>query len=141
PVAMWLLMLPLAITSSLLVAQVWVALLNVGSVALCYHVVRTTWNRPLALVATALYAVSPWAVMYSRRLWITAFDAPLALLAFWLLFRWLGMGSSTTGKGTPATRMVAADDTAPDSKMIAFPTERMAPSWRRSGRRYLPAVL
>src|SRR6185437_4180963 len=57
PVGMWLLMLPLAITSSLLVAQVWVALLNVGSVALCYHVVRTTWNRPLALVATALYAV------------------------------------------------------------------------------------
>ncbi|HEY8744265.1 MAG TPA: hypothetical protein VIU62_14300, partial [Chloroflexota bacterium] len=64
PVAMWLLMLPLAITSSLLVAQVWVALLNIGSVALCYHVVRTTWNRPLALVATALFAVSPWAVMY-----------------------------------------------------------------------------
>jgi 4-amino-4-deoxy-L-arabinose transferase-like glycosyltransferase len=141
PVAMWLLMLPLAITSSLLVAQIWVALLNVGSVALCYHVVCTVWNRPLALVATALYAVSPWAVIYSRRLWITAFDAPLALLAFWLLFRWLQIGGSTTSKGASATGVAAGDGATPNGKMIAFPTERMAPSWRRSGRHYLPPVL
>jgi len=96
-------MLPLAITSSLVVAQVWVALLNIGAVALCYQVVRTTWNRQLALVVTALFAVSPWAVMYSRRLWITAFDAPLALLAFWLLLRWLRLGGNVSA-GSTASR-------------------------------------
>ncbi|HEV7213974.1 MAG TPA: hypothetical protein VGP33_02535, partial [Chloroflexota bacterium] len=141
PVAMWLLMLPLAFTSSLLVAQVWVALLNIGSVALCYQVVRTTWDRPLATIATALFAVSPWAVMYSRRLWITAFDAPLALLAFWLLLRWLRLtNASPVGNGSPGAE---SDRTAPTptDNLIAFPTERMAPTWQRTARRYLPALL
>jgi len=142
PVAMWLLMLPLAITSSLVVAQVWVALLNIGAVALCYQVVRTTWNRQLALVVTALFTVSPWAVMYSRRLWITAFDAPLALLAFWLLLRWLRLGGNVSAGSTAseAPRPLATGPAA-TGKLIAFPTDRMAPSWRRTGQRYLPALL
>lgn len=129
PVAMWLLMLPLALTGSLLAAHVWVALLNVASVALCFGFVRTTWNRRLAVVATLLYAVSPWAVVYSRRLWITAFDAPLALLAFWSLFAWFRVA---------ATRKAAADG-AITKPRAAAPTEvgrrrisrRRAPSPRR----------
>lgn len=141
PVAMWLLMLPLAVTSNLLVAQVWVALLNIGSIALCYHVVRTTWNRPVALIATALFAVSPWAVMYSRRLWITAFDAPLALLAFWLLLRWLRPANpSPVGRGA-ADAGLDGTTAIPTDNLIEFPPERMAPSWQRTARRYLPALL
>lgn len=141
PIAMWLLMLPLAVTSSLLVAQVWVALLNIGSVALCYHAVRTTWNRPLALVTTALFAVSPWAVIYSRRLWITAFDAPLALVAFWMLLRWLRLARpSVAGTGATAVRFDAVPP-MPTDNLIEFPAERLAPSWQRTARRYLPALL
>jgi len=112
PVAMWLLLLPLAITSSLLLAQVWVALLNVASVACCYYFVQGVWGRRLAVIATALYAVSPWAVIYSRRLWITAFDMPLALLAFWSFYRWLRAG--------PAWRAAIASGGGP-AKLVAFP--------------------
>lgn len=141
PVAMWLLMAPFAVTASLLVAQVWVALLNIGAVALCYHVVHTVWTRPLALVSTALFAVSPWAVIYSRRLWITAFDAPLALLAFWLLFRWLRLAPTATGSGTTIGRTPVVGAQSPPDNLLAFPTERMAPSWQRTTGKYLPAFL
>ncbi len=106
PVAMWLLMVPLATTNSLLAAGVFVALLNVATVIGLYIAVRRLWGTPLALLATILFAVNPWAVTYARRLWITAFDAPLALLALWALLAFLqSMQPAATGADSPPPPM------------------------------------
>jgi hypothetical protein len=64
-------------------------LLNVVAVALVYGFARDFFGRGVALVALALVAVNPWAVVLSRRLWGDDMVAPFAVLSLWMLSRWL----------------------------------------------------
>jgi hypothetical protein len=64
-------------------ATVYGGLVNVASVALCWWLARR-WpggGRWAAAVAGLLFAVSPWAVAFSRKIWQVAF-VPLLALAF-----------------------------------------------------------
>lgn len=79
--------LPAALLQSPYVAYVLVALLNVLAVAALYRLGRLWGGRRLGLAAAALCAVSPWAVIHSRRLWGNDMLAPFAVLfvtALWL---------------------------------------------------------
>lgn len=62
----------------------WVALLNVGGVALLYLIALRWLGFWPALVAAVLYASNPWAVMYSRKIWAQDYATPFLLLALWL---------------------------------------------------------
>lgn len=66
-----------------------VGMLNVLAVALAYGFARDFFGRRVALAAMVLAAVNPWAVVLSRRLWGDDMVAPFAVLALWLLCRWL----------------------------------------------------
>lgn len=66
PMTQYLLALPLFLRRDLLWVTQFVALLNVTSVVLAYFILRPTFGRRTALLATLLYAVNPWAVYYSR---------------------------------------------------------------------------
>ncbi len=69
PISVYLFALPLLFWKSPLAATLWVGLLNTASVALAYGMARRYWNARAALIAALLYAVSPWAVIYSRKIW------------------------------------------------------------------------
>ncbi len=70
----------------------WVALLNVGGVALLYLIALRWFGFWPALVAAVLYASNPWAVMYSRKIWAQDYAVPFLLLALWLAQRGFDKG-------------------------------------------------
>lgn len=69
PLSVYLFALPLFIWKSPLAATLFVGLLSTASVALAYLLVRRYWGPRAALFASFLYAVAPWAIIYSRKIW------------------------------------------------------------------------
>jgi 4-amino-4-deoxy-L-arabinose transferase-like glycosyltransferase len=89
PFAIWLYAIPYAISPSPVFATGFVALLNLLTVVGCYFLTRRWFGPTAALVATLLYAVAPWAVIYSRKIWHTVLMPPLVMLYVttgWLAF-------------------------------------------------------
>ena len=93
PLAAWLLAIPYAVSSSPIVATAFIALLNVVAVALCYGLSRRMF-APLgerawlaALIAALLFAVAPWAVIHSRKVWAQDLLPPFVLLYVWFGYR------------------------------------------------------
>ncbi len=79
PLAAWLAAFPFALSADPLVATGFVALLNTLA-ALGLYLVGRSWYGPAGgLVAGLLYAASPWAVLFSRKLWPPELLAPLAV--------------------------------------------------------------
>lgn len=66
PLTQYLLAIPLFLRRDILWVTQFVALLNVASVVASYFILRPTFGRRVALLATLLYAVNPWAVYYAR---------------------------------------------------------------------------
>ncbi len=83
PLFIYLLALPLACSRSPFAAVGFIALCNVVAVWLCYCVGRRYFSPFVALVAAGLYAVSPWAIVFSRKIW--AQDLLPVLLCLFLL--------------------------------------------------------
>ncbi|HET7091720.1 MAG TPA: hypothetical protein VFL17_24065 [Anaerolineae bacterium] len=102
PLAAWLMAIPYAVSSSPIVATGFVALLNVVAVAGCFALAKkwlSAYGQPesghaagiwtAAFLATLLFAVAPWAVIHSRKIWAQNLLPPLALVwawAGWLAF-------------------------------------------------------
>ena len=101
PLAAWLLAIPYALSSNPIVATGFIALLNLMAVAACYGMARD-WLRGgtpdelasegtsyhlisygPALVAMLLFAVAPWAVIYSRKLWAQNLLPPFVVAWAW----------------------------------------------------------
>ena len=89
PVAIWLMAVPFAISPSPVFGTGFVAFINLLAVIGCYFLTRRWFGRRAALVATLLYAVAPWAVIYSRKIWHTVLLPPFVMLhvaTAWLAF-------------------------------------------------------
>ncbi len=69
PMNVYLLAIPYAAGNNPILATLFVGFLNVLAVALTWRVARRYFGPEAALVAGFLYAVSPWAVIYSRKIW------------------------------------------------------------------------
>ncbi|HET8529328.1 MAG TPA: glycosyltransferase family 39 protein [Gaiellaceae bacterium] len=63
-----------------------VAVLAVVAIALTYVVVRPRFGGMVALVASALFATAPWAVLYGRHLWQQDYLPVVTVLLLWSLF-------------------------------------------------------
>jgi len=93
PLAAWLLAVPYAVSGSPIVATAFLAGLNVLAVAGCYAMARSwfkAWSAHYvlgALAAALLFAVAPWAMVYSRKLWANDF-LPLFVIG-WAWTGWL----------------------------------------------------
>jgi len=85
PFQAYLLLPGVLATPSPIGAYCMVALLNVAGIALFWAFVRSYWGSSLALLACSLYAVNPWAVVFSRRLWGNDLVAPFTILLIWSL--------------------------------------------------------
>lgn len=98
PVAVYLLLLPLALGADEIGATAFIAILNILAVALTYLFVRSFFGRRTALVTTLLFAVNPWAVVYSRRAWLNAGLPLFSLLFMWsLLSAWKSVACGRAG--------------------------------------------
>jgi 4-amino-4-deoxy-L-arabinose transferase-like glycosyltransferase len=83
----WILALPYALSLSPIFATGYIALLNVLAVLGCYLLTRLWFGRLAACVAALLFAVAPWAVIYSRKIWQVELLAPFTLLFVWTGWR------------------------------------------------------
>ena len=69
PMSVWLYALPLFVWKSVISATLFTGLLNTLAVLGCYWLVRRYWGVEAALTAALLFAVSPWAIHHSRKIW------------------------------------------------------------------------
>ncbi|MEP7289138.1 MAG: glycosyltransferase family 39 protein [Chloroflexota bacterium] len=69
PVSVYIMALPYLFSSSPVLATSFVGLLNVIAVGFVYALARRYYGSIAAIVASLLYAVGPWAVIYSRKIW------------------------------------------------------------------------
>ena len=69
PISVWLYSIPLFLWKHPYSATLFLAGLNTIAVYGCYRLTRRYWGETAALVAALFFAVSPWAVIYSRKIW------------------------------------------------------------------------
>jgi len=105
PLTLYLMALPLRLWSDPLSAVIFTILLNGLALPACYLLGRAFLGKRAALLATLLFAVSPWAVLYARKIW--ARTLPLVTIAFfaslWLAIvrkKWWAMIASFAALGS-----------------------------------------
>jgi len=69
PASVWVYTLPLLVWPHVTAATIFTGLLNTLAAAACYWFVRRYWGPTAALAATLLLVVSPWAILFSRKIW------------------------------------------------------------------------
>jgi hypothetical protein len=84
PPSVYVMALPFALNSNPMFAIYFVMGINVMGVGLLWLIAHRYFGRTVALVAGLSYAVSPWAVLYSRKIWAQEFHTPFILLGLLL---------------------------------------------------------
>ena len=69
PLFVYIVALPVAVVRSPLAPVGVIAATNVAAVWLCYLAGTRIWSRLTGLIGSALFALSPWAIVFSRKLW------------------------------------------------------------------------
>lgn len=69
PINVYVLAIPYLFSSDPIVATLFIGLLSVVAVGLLYGLARRYYGQKVALLAALLYAASPWAVIFSRKIW------------------------------------------------------------------------
>ena len=86
PVFYYILTVPFLISGNPVVASTFIALLNVVGVALTFKFVREFFGVRVALMTTALEAVSPFAILFSRKIWNPDLIFPFTVILFYCLY-------------------------------------------------------
>lgn len=86
PIFMYLLAFPFLFTSLPVGAAAYIALWNVAGIGLAFLFTKIYFGMRAAFIATVLYAVNPWQVLFSRKIWTQNLLAPFAILFLVLLF-------------------------------------------------------
>lgn len=69
PASVWIYSLPLVFWPHPYAATLFTGLLNTTAVGFTYWFARRYWGTTVALASTLMFAVSPWAVVFSRKIW------------------------------------------------------------------------
>jgi len=96
PVSVYLLAIPFALSSSPAFVIHLIMLWNVIGVALLWCLARRYCGGRIALIAGLLYAINPWAVLFSRKIWAQELHTPIILLGLLLLL--YGFHESRAGR-------------------------------------------
>lgn len=81
PASIYVMALPFAFGTDPVAATGYVALLNVAGGGLLWLIARRYFGFTAALVAGLVFALNPWAVLYSRKIWAQDYINPFLLLA------------------------------------------------------------
>lgn len=90
----YLLSVPYFVVWQPLAGVVFVAGLNLVAVYLAYRLAREWFGAWAAIIATVLYATSPWAVLYARNMWPPSCVAVVALWVIRTALAWLERGAA-----------------------------------------------
>lgn len=85
PVSVYLLAFPFSLSSDPAFVIHTVMLWNVIGVALLWLIARRYGGSRIALIAGLLYAVNPWAILFSRKIWAQELHTPIILFGLLLL--------------------------------------------------------
>ena len=69
PMSVWVYALPLLVWKHVYAATLFTGLINTLAVLGCYWLVRRYYGVEAAIVAALMFAVSPWAIHHSRKIW------------------------------------------------------------------------
>lgn len=69
PMSVWLYSIPLWLWSHPYSATLFTGLLNVAAVGATYWLARRYWGARAAAISALMLAVSPWAIIFSRKIW------------------------------------------------------------------------
>ncbi len=83
PLFSYLLIPMFAISENPVVVSCCIALLGLAAVVMTWHIGRKHYGSVAGLVAAAFFAVSPWAVIYSRKIWAQDFVPVFATATMW----------------------------------------------------------
>ena len=92
PMAVYLFAIPALVSSDPVALATLPALLNTLAIALTYFLGRQFLSRGGALAAALLFAVAPWAVIESRKIWAQDLLPFFTILFFIFAFSWLREG-------------------------------------------------
>jgi len=83
PLFIYLLIPMFAINASPVFVSGCIALLGLAAVVMTWHIGRKYYGPMAGLVAAGFFAVSPWAVIYSRKIWAQDFVPVFATATMW----------------------------------------------------------
>jgi hypothetical protein len=83
PLFIYLLIPMFAINANPVFASCCIAALSLAAVAVCWWIGRKYYGPLAGLTAAAFFAVSPWAVIYSRKIWAQDFVPVFATASIW----------------------------------------------------------
>jgi hypothetical protein len=92
PIYYYILAIPFLVSTNPVVASAFVAGLNIVGVAFTFKFAREFFNERIALIATALDAVSPFAVLFSRKIWNPDLIFPFTVVLFYCLYTFVIKG-------------------------------------------------
>jgi len=87
PILNYLLLPPLFISLNPMFVSFYIGLINSLSIGLLFLIIRRFYNVWIALIATLLMAFSPWAILFSRKIWAQDFIIPLFIPLFYSLHK------------------------------------------------------
>ncbi|VVC03794.1 Uncharacterised protein [Candidatus Burarchaeum australiense] len=88
PYSYYILAIPAFFTSDPRLITGFLGLLNIFAVYMCFRIGHDFFSPRVGYISAALYAVSPWAVLFSRKIWGADFQAPLVTVFFYFLLMW-----------------------------------------------------
>jgi hypothetical protein len=83
PINVYIMVVPYLFSSDPTVATQYVGWLNVLGVALIYLMARRYGGPVAAIIAAVTFAVSPWGVVYSRKIWAQDMLPPFIIATVW----------------------------------------------------------
>ena len=92
PIYYYILAIPFLISTNPVVASTFVAALNIVGVIFTFKFAREFFNERIALMATALDAVSPFAILFSRKIWNPDLIFPFTVILFFCLYTFVIKG-------------------------------------------------
>ena len=95
--SVYLMAIPFSLSSDPNFAIQFVMLLNVVGVGILWVIAHRYFGRQAGIFASLAYAINPWAVLFSRKIWAQDFHTPLILLGILLLL--YGFWESSDRKG------------------------------------------
>ena len=87
PFFIYLLSIPFMLSRDPVIAAGFIALLNVIGVGLCFMFCNSFFSRRVAVMASLLFAVNPWAVMFSRKIWNQNVLTPFVILFLFSIYK------------------------------------------------------
>lgn len=86
PFYYFILSVPFIFSSNPIVVSAFIALLNVLAIVLTFKFAKDFFNERIALITSALIAVSPFALIYSRKIWNPDLLFPFSVILLYSLY-------------------------------------------------------